>query len=224
VTNPTTTPVGRLNGAIPTSPLASSLPTRNRPKGYIALAVALIVGLGALGYWAYTQAGQKVPVVMAARDIPLGHVIERPDLTTVEVAGGVTAVSGAHLDSLLGQSAAVGILSGTLVQRAMVRAGSPIGDGQALVGVAASPGQVPSSGLSAGDTVNVLALPQKGADPTAAPAASPVLASGATVFDVRANPSQAGGSLLTLLVPADAAFAISAASNSGLIALVRVGG
>jgi hypothetical protein len=104
----------------------------------------------------------------------------------------------------------------------MVTTTQPLTDSQALVGVATAPGQMPSLGLRPGDKVQVLVLPQKGT--TGQPSsASPVLTDEAVVYDVRANPSQAGGSLLTLLVPKSAAYAIGAASNSGLISLVRVG-
>jgi len=205
--------------------LSTQLSTKHRPRGYAALAVALIVGLGALGYYFYTQAGAKVPVVMAVNDIPAGHTIQRSDLTTVDVAGGVVAVGGNHLLSLVGQTAAVEILPKTLVQRAMVTTGSPLSDAQAIVGVAAAPGQIPSSGFRPGDKVEVLQLPQKGAPTTAAATpASSVLTDAAVVFDVRGNPSIAGGTLLSLVVPKAAATGIAAASNAGLIALVKVGG
>ena len=46
----------------------------------------------------------------------------------------------------------------------------------------------------------------------------------ATVYDVRANASSAGGTLLTLVVPQDSAYGVAQASNAGLIALVKVGG
>jgi len=205
--------------------LASPLSTRHRPKGYAALAVVLIVGLGTLGYYFYTTAGAKVPVVMAVSDIPAGHTIQRSDLTTVDVAGAVTAVAGDHLSSLIGQSAAVEILPKTLVQRAMVTSASLMPAGLVQAGIAAAPGQIPSSGLQPGDKVEVLQLPQKGgSSPATGSGASPVLVQSATVYDVRANPSSAGGTLLTLLVPASAAVAVESASNSGLIALVKVGG
>jgi len=202
----------------------TQLPTRTRPKGYAALAVALLVGFGALGAWFYTSAGSKVPVVMAKNDIPVGHVIGRDDLTTVDVAGGVTAVSADHLSSLLGQRAAVEILPNTLVQRAMVTSGSPVAAGQGLVGVAAAPGQIPSSGLVPGDTVEVLQLPQKGVAAASTSSASAVLVASATVFDVRPNTSSSGGTLLTLIVPTSAAFGVAQASNAGQIALVKLGG
>src|SRR3954447_1664994 len=178
------------NGHRPGGPAGSPLSTRTRPKGYAALAVALIVGLGALGYYFYTTAGAKVSVVVAVKDIPVGHTIARSDLGTTEVAGGVTAVGGGHLSSLIGQHAAVEILPNTLVQRAMVTSGSTVQAGQSLVGVAADPGQIPSSGLAPGDKVEVLQLPQKGTSGgrSSAAASQAVLVPSATVYDVRANP------------------------------------
>jgi hypothetical protein len=209
------------NGHRSTGVLSTPLPTTNRPKGYAALAVMLIVGLGVLGYWFYTQAGAKVPVLMAARNIPAGHVIAASDLKTVSVSGGVTAVAANHMSEVVGQTAAVEILPQTPVQLAMVTTRSPLSSTQVLVGVAEAPGQVPSSGLVPGDQVEVLQLPQKTAATSSV--SSPVLAT-ATVYDVRTNPAVEGGTLLTLLAPKTAAYPITAASDAGLVALVKVGG
>lgn len=217
---------------LPTAPAAASngkrpehdlhLPTRNHPRGYVALAVALIVTFAALGFWFYTQAGSKVAVVVAVRDISVGHTIDRADLSTVEVAGGVTAVAGAHLDSLVGQVAVVEILPNTLVQRSMVGAVAQLPASQAIVGVAVSPGQLPSSGLRPGDHVQVIGLAQKGTSP-ASGQGSTVLANSVLVYDVRDNPSAAGGVLVSLVVPVSETVPIATASSGGLVALVRVG-
>jgi hypothetical protein len=201
--------------------VATPLPTANRPKGYAALAVMLIVGLAALGYWLYARAGAKVPVLVAARTIPAGHVITSADLTTVDVAGAVTAVAGGHRAEVVGHTAAVTIVARTPVQLAMLSSQPPLPSSQALVGVAEAPGQVPSSGLAPGDVVEVLRLPAKTAGVSSLP--SPVMAT-AAVFDVQANPAVAGGELLTLLAPKTAAAPITAASDAGLVALVKVGG
>ena len=225
---PASAPPSAMNGHWPPAGVSApgNLSTRVRPKGYAALAVALLVGFGAIGFWLYTSAGQKVPIVEAANDIPVGHVITRADLTTVEVSGDVTAVAGSHLLSLEGQRAAVGIREGTPIQRSMVSTGSALPAGSGLVGVSASPGQVPSSGLTPGDKVEVLQLPQKGVgatSPGGSAAAQAVLVQSATVCDVRANTSATGGTLLTLVVPQDAAYGVAQASNGGLIALVKIG-
>ena len=159
-----------MNGHRSTAGLAapSSLSTKVRPKGYAALAVALLVGFGALGFWFYTSAGQKVPVVVAVTGHPGWAHDRRADLSTIEVSGGVTAVAGDHLSSLLGQTAAVEIQPNTLVQRSMVTAGTQLPAGDGLVGVAAAPGQIPSSGLAPGDKVEVFQLHAEGR-PSAAP-------------------------------------------------------
>lgn len=213
------------NGHRPTGGLPSGvwgpLPTANRPRGYVALAVMLIVGLATLGYWFATQTGARTPVLVAAHTIQAGQTISRADLTTVSVAGGVRAVAGDHLSEVVGQTAAVEILAHTPVQLAMVTTTSALAAGQALVGVAVAPGQIPSSGLVAGDLVEVLGLPAKSA--AVSSVSSPVLAT-ARVFDVRVNPAAEGGTLITVVVPTPAAYPITVASDAGLVALVEVGG
>jgi hypothetical protein len=160
-----------------------------------------------------------VAVLSAARDIPAGHVVTAADLTSVQVAGAVTAVGANHVSEVVGHTAAVEILPRTPVQLAMLATGSPLTGSQALVGLAEAPGQIPSSGLTPGDRVAVLQLPQKTA--AASSVSTPVLAT-ATVYDVRANPAVAGGVLLTVLAPKAQAYPITAASDAGLVALVKV--
>jgi flagella basal body P-ring formation protein FlgA len=101
------------------------LPTRQRRPGLVALAIALIVGLAALGMYLYQQAGAKTPVLVVAREVPAGHVVARADLTAVSVAGPVTAVAAGHIDSVVGQTAAVDLLPNMLVQRSMLTRGRP---------------------------------------------------------------------------------------------------
>jgi hypothetical protein len=209
------------NGHRPAAGFSTPLPTASRPHRYVALAVALIVGFAALGYWAYARAGGKVQVLVAARDIPAGHVITSSDLTSTAVAGGITAVAADHLSEVVGHPAAVEILPHTPVQLAMITTGGALPAGDVLVGVAEAPGQIPSSGLAAGDTVEVVQLPVKTAAPSSV--GSPVLAT-ATVTDVRSNPAVEGGSLLTLELPKAAAYPVTAASDAELIALVQVSG
>ena len=85
-----------VNGSarLPASALATALPTRQRHNGFIALAVALIVGLAAIGAYLYSTAGSKTPVVMVVNRIPVGQVVQRSDLTTVPVSGRVVAIAG----------------------------------------------------------------------------------------------------------------------------------
>src|SRR5262249_31350045 len=122
------------------------LPTRQRRPGLVALGATLVLTLAGLGTWLYNQAGAKTPVVVMAADVPAGHVIQRSDLSTVDVAGGITAVAGNHLNSIVGQMAAVPLLRGTVLMRSMVTSNDPLTGGYAAVGVAVKGGQLPADG------------------------------------------------------------------------------
>ena len=211
---------GHGNGPAGTGrPFGRMLPTRQRRPGLVALAVVLIVGLAAVGMYFFQQAGAKAPVLVVAREVPAGHVVQRGDLSTVSVAGSVTAVAAAHIDSVVGETAAVDLLPNMLVQRSMLTTGSPIGAGQVMVGVAVKPGQMPADGLGAGDRVEVLQVPAKDAT---GPAAPTVLTDAAVVFSTAADPSATGGVVLSLLLPRSTGPLVAAASAAGQIALVRV--
>jgi hypothetical protein len=212
------------HGAPPVARVGAPLPLRQKRPGYAALAIVLIVGLAAVGAYFYSQAGKKVPVVVVTIDVPAGHKIQRADLSTVQVAGSVTAIGGANLNSVVGETAVVELLPNTLLQRSMVTSAPALDSSTAQVGVAVTPGQIPADGLNPGDTVEILQLPQKNtASVTASIPAPTVLADSATVYSSTSDPSQSGGTLLTLVVPKSAAAAVAAASNAGLIALIRVG-
>lgn len=225
-TVPTTgVPTGPPNRQVPTTPPGPRLPlpVRRRRPGYLALAVLLIVGLGAVGGYLYLQAGKKVPVVVVVAEVPVGHVIQRSDVSTVDVAGDVTAIAGEHLGSVVGQTATVTLLPGMLLQRSMIAAGTLLAAGQAEVGISAVAGSLPADGLSPGDTVEVVGLRDRtGSSPSADDQQPQVLAARATVFACVANPSQPGGFLVTLVVDQGIAAQIAAANSAGRVALVVV--
>jgi hypothetical protein len=110
-----------------------------------------------------------------------------------------------------------------LLQRSMVTAGTGLSSQQAEVGVVVTSGQIPADGLNPGDTVQVLRLPASGSSrPSNGEDLAQELVAAATVFAVRADPAQAGGTLLTLTVPAQDAAGVATASGAGVVALVRV--
>jgi hypothetical protein len=212
--------VGRTRpGSLP-GQAGAPLPTRQRRPGWTALAVMLIVGFAAVGAWLYTSAGAKTAVVVVVRDVPAGHVIARSDLSTVDVAGAVTAIAGDRLDSVVGQTAAAHLLPNMLLQRSMVTSATGLSPSQAQVGVAVKPGQLPADGLVPGDVVEVAGLPAANAT---TPGAPQVLVERAVVFAVRDDPATPGGTLLTLVVPAAQAVSVAAAGMAGQVALIRVG-
>lgn len=209
---------GNGSGRLGAGALGTPLPTRQRHSGFIALSVALIVGLAALGAYLYSSAGAKTPVVMMLRQVPVGQVVQRADVTTVPVSGRVVAVAGGNIDSVVGQRAAVTLLPDTLVQRSMLTSGDVLLSGQAQVGVAVRSGQVPADGLVPGDVVRVVQLAVKGAVELDAL----VLADRAQVFSARPDPAVSGGTLVTVTVPDGVSTAVAAASGAGVVALVKV--
>jgi hypothetical protein len=222
-----TVPAHGLNGTTGSArmgqPAAGLLPTRERRPGYIALLVALIVGLAAVGGVLYSKAGAKTQVIVVVHEVAAGHPVQRADLGTVAVAGAVTAIAASGLTSVVGQTAAVPLLPHMLLLRSMLSTAGPLSTGQALVGVAVSPGQLPADGLAAGDVVQVVQLPPQVAAATAGtvPVAT-VLVTDARVFSTHADPSNAGSTDVSLVVSVAQSTKIAAASAARLIALVQV--
>jgi len=210
-----------VNGhAVNVASLRLPLPTRQRKPSYIALAVILIIGLAVAFGWFYKSSGAKVPVVVVIQPVAAGHPVLRQDLSTIDVSGGVVAVGGDHLDSVLGEIATVDLLPNTLLQRSMLTSADTLPVGDAQVGVALKGGQVPAEGLSPGDSVEIVALPDKGT--TGAAQAASVLVPSAKVFAAVSDPAQVGGLLVTVTVPAADAVPVAQASGTGLVALVKV--
>jgi hypothetical protein len=203
------------------------LPTRERRRGSAFLAVAtILVGL-ALGGYVYVHAGAKTPVVVVAAGIregkiPSGHVITRADLSTVEVAGPVTAVAGSHLQDVVGQVAVVTLLPNMLVQRSMVTSSSPLRAGQARVGVALTSGQIPADGVEPGDTVEVLQVPAADSSGPGSVDPAQVLVASAVVWSTRPDPARSGGTLLTLTIPDSQVADVASAGAAGQITVVAV--
>ena len=215
---PVTAPTLNGSGRSRPGPIGTALPTRQRRTGMVALLVALMVGLGAVGASLYVSAGSKVAVVMVIRTVPAGQFIARSDLTTVPVSGPVVAFGAERLPGLIGQRAAFTLQPNMFLQRSMVARGETLPAGQAEVGVAVRSGQIPADGLTPGDVVQVVQLPAK-----EGPGAALVLVARSVVFSTRPDPAVSGGTLLTVIVPASASTSVAAASSAGQIALVRIG-
>ena len=207
-------------GAAARAQMRTPLPTRQRRPAYVAVGLLLVVGLAVTFGWMYSTAGEKVPVVVVRAPVAVGEVVDRSDVSTVDVAGELTAIAGANLDSVVGQRAAVGLLPGTILQRSMLTDADPTPAGMVQVGITVTGGRLPAGGVAPGDHVRVLALPAAGA--TGAAADPKVVASDAVVFAAIADPTRAGGTLLTVLVAAEQAGGVAAASGADSAAVVKV--
>ena len=161
-----------------------------------------MVGFGLATGIVVTRAGDKVPVVTVAADVPKGHVIERGDLTSQAVSGIAGAIAAEHLEQVVGSTAAVDLVAGQVLVDGMVTDAVLPAAGDSLVGFALDASRVPAIGLATGDLVRVVAVPAgqaSGDVDTVNLDTPPVLTQDAVVHSIR-GASDGGAIELTLVV------------------------
>lgn len=201
----------------------TGLPTRPKMWGAAAAVVVVMIACGLAAAWQVARAGDKTPVVVATSAVAAGHEITRADLSTVQVAGVPAAIPAARLDSLVGQHAAVDLVAQQILTGQMVTADPVPGEGQTLVGVALQPGRAPSTGLSVGDVVMVVAVPGDAGKASGKALTDPtVLAATARVYGVQHVQGARGGESVTVVVGHDYARQVAAYASTGRVALVEV--
>lgn len=187
-------------------------------------AAAVVIAVAGAGYAAghfITSAGSPglVSLVVTNTDLPQGAKLSAAELTVVSVAP--SAVPPGALGPA-GASASIGLVTdrpvpaGTFLTRSLLVPGGEIpGPGQAQVGLALKPGQVPSGGLAAGQRVLVVLLPESA---QGAPK-HPVPLGSATVWSVTGS-SSTGAVSVTVVVPAYLATSLAGYASRGQVALV----
>jgi hypothetical protein len=184
--------------------------------------VLLIVGFGLSGAVLVSRAGHTTEVLVAAGPVAAGHTITRDDVTTARISGSVRAIAASDLATVVGQTAAVGVVGGQVLNRDMLTAAAVPARDQAIVGLSLAPGQFPADGLAVGDLVLVSVIPAAGdaAATTGAPAAKAITTG--EVYGIRVDPARGPESLVSLLVPLNMANEVIANGAVGRIALVKV--
>ena len=228
-TKPETTPQSlSVNGngyRAVTPPAGPRLRKRERAqRGLIAAGVVLVLACGLGAGLLFEHQGGKVSVIKVAKAVPAGHTIEASDLTTAQMASNdIPAYAGNHMGEVVGKTAAVGLVPGEILNKAMVTTGAATPSGYVVAGVSLKPGQLPAGGVSAGDQVMVILLPAQSSG-----SSSSVSGSGATVLEnsVRVSASVASSdgtsTVVSLLIPRSDAPQLAQANNAGLVALTQV--
>lgn len=204
------------------------LPTRRRDKRPALAALALLLVLvGALGsaLIAY-RSGQRTDVLVAARDIPVGHRLTADDLTVARVAAGDASVAEAgSKQAYVGTYATTTVPKGTLINGQMFRASGVVPDNAQLVGVVVPQTQLPPN-VEAGSVVAVYFVQGKAQGSTSGqsePSGTEVLGAARVVGSVSAGGDN--GTVLTLLVPSDkASQLVGYAANNQLAVTVLPNG
>jgi hypothetical protein len=207
-------------------------PTRPRPKsighdlprvprryGQWAGAVLFVVMAVLLAGWFWQQKSDREEVLAVAHPVAAGTVIEADDLKVVAVAGVTSTISHEDVASVVGSTAAVGLVEGQILAPDMVTSKPLPGPGERVVGLQLDATRAPS-GLLAGDGVVVLAVPPAGDPSSPAELDDPtVLAPKATVAS--AEVVDGAGTRLALVVPESVAERVTAYVAAGRVALVQ---
>jgi Flp pilus assembly protein CpaB len=204
--------------------LGHELPRVPRRYGQWAGAVLFVVMAVLLAGWFWQQKSDREEVLAAAHTVAAGTVIEADDVKVVAVAGVTSTISSEDAASVVGSTAAVGLVEGQILTPDMVTSKPLPGPGERVVGLQLDATRAPS-GLRPGDVVLVLAVPPPGDPSSPAELDDPtVLAPQATVAS--AEVVEGAGTRLALVIPESAAERVTAYVAAGRVALVQapVGG
>ena len=194
----------------------------------------LLTTCTALFVSAYLRAGHQVSVLAVARPVAQGATVSASDLVVVRLSasGRLTPVPAAQAAAVVGRRAAVALLPGSLLTMSDLANVPRLAPGQAVVGVALKPSQLPADGVFPGESVDVIltGLPDTGgaaSGTNGAPALSATVLAPqvlVTAVDVPDQTSPTGTVDVSLLVPHDLAGVVASASVAGQVALVVIGG
>lgn len=196
---------------------------RRRPRTWlIAGVIALIVAAGLFVGGRVSAPGPVATraILVTSTALPAGARLSAADLQAIQVTAGTVAagaISPSAEGSVVGLVTASALPPGTIVRQSLLtQSGALPGPGQALVGVDLKPGQVPAGGLTAGERVLVLLLPQT----SSGTPGTPRQLGTATVWDAQ---STSDSTTATVLVPETDVSQLTQYAAQGQVALVQTG-
>ena len=217
-------------GSEPISVVSLSSPTKRKPT-WVLFGALLVVLSMVLGAWVFTATSERMSVVVAARDIEPGEVVDSGDLSVVEIgrSGALRAIESNQQELVVGRAARGPIPAGTVLNTDLfTESDQVIPSGMAVVGAALEPGAAPTAGLRPGDRVDILGVDRAGSSPVIDAAAdaptATVLASG-TVWSIEPAASSSASAKLwvAVLVPSESQGAVAQSAADGLLRLSLVG-
>ena len=195
---------------------------RRRRVPYLALGGLLVV-VCVLGFAAATvRLGQRMAVLAVAQPVAAGQRIEAADLTQVSAADdpSLGLIPVAQASAVVGRTAVVPLLPGTLLTRRLVGDSAFPPPGQVVASLALKPGQYPQ-GLAAGAHVAVFlsagngtgTAPGSTAGQTSNGAGAPQTRLSAVVLGVDPRGDGQGSTVVTLLLGASDAGRLAGAGG-----------
>jgi SAF domain-containing protein len=197
---------------------------RRRSSRLVLVGVVLGVAGALAGLLTFREAGRRIEVIAIARTVPFGQALVVEDLraATLPTDSGLAAMPWTAVDGVVGRTAGTDLLPGQVLTAAAVADAAPPAAGEALIGVAVKPGQLPGAGLSPRD--EVLVVPTE----VTPSGTSGVADAGGGLEPIRATVLRsgevdaAGQRTVDLLVRETAAAEVAGLAASGQVALVLV--
>ncbi len=231
-----------LDTSIPQEPDAESnsrlrfAPQRRRRPTRVAASLLLVVVCSALFAVAYSSAAHQESVLALAEPVDQGAFIIKSDLKAVgaALAPGIDAIPFTDESRVINRRAAVGLEPGSLLVTADIASAASPPSGDALVGLALKAGQLPASGVSPGQLVDVVLTDAAGVPDTDTTSMQPdpsalspgtVLAASVPVEDVESDSPTSDTETVdvSVLVASPVAPLVANASVAGQVALIVVG-
>ncbi|HEU0131864.1 MAG TPA: SAF domain-containing protein [Mycobacteriales bacterium] len=157
------------------------------------------------------RADRRRSVLALAQAVPAGHQVSGGDLRTVRVgSSGIETVSAQERQHVVGLTAAVDLVAGSLLTPEMLTDQAVPAPGEAVVGLALKPGQLPASGVDPSDRVEIIHTPQVNGDAESAD----VLVPSARVLDVHVD-GDTGITHVSVVVPEGSAAAVARSASAG---------
>lgn len=201
--------------------------THQRRPWQIGLGIALVLVCAAIAGAVFQSSAKRVSILVAAKSLPAGTVLSASDVATASIpaSGDITAMAATGTSLVVGQQLDTPVTSGQVLVRQMLAATPQLASGEQVVGVLLKGDQMPSVALVAGDTVQVVAVPQSGQGSTIGGTIGKTLVPIATVFAVGsapANQTQYAGSV-SLEIPGSEAAQVTSYAAADQIGLSLVG-
>jgi len=197
-----------------TSRQSSPAPRIRRSPVLVIAGVVLVIAGALVSVGIYTNLSNTQEVIAIVAPVARGEQIQRSDLTTVQMGFDplLTPVPASQLNQIVGQYAVADLVPGTFLSTDAVGDRVSPGDGKAEVGVALMAGEYPDDGLTPGDDVSLIAVPDQ-TDTVTQPMSYPGTL--VTISSVQANTIT-----VTVLVNAADAPTVAALAASNKLALV----
>lgn len=167
----------------------------------------------------YLSAGDRVEVLVVARDVQRFEVIEQADFRAVRLADApdVATVPASRLEELVGRRTAVDLVAGSVLAEEQLLGTSAqlVGAEEAVVGLVAGPGEAPTDSLVRGTGVLLIIRPSPGESDAVVTVEGWVLDASGEVLSTREQPFE-------VVVPRSDAEAVSAAAADRRVSIVAL--